>query len=380
MQRGRKQTRLAIMLLGAVVIVFTACGSPNSDDVLEEIDPPQLDYIDDEEKLDLEVMEEEIEQDQLSSITEEDMEESIDEEGPEEKGGPETIEVDSHELYLLDQNGKVAPQTMNIEEEEIEKTLVEYLVQEGPVTEDLPNGFQAVLPAGTEILDVSVNNAGVAVVDFNEAFTDYHPSQELQVLQSLTWTLTQLENVDRVKLSMNGEELTEMPHNKTSVGNGYTRGHGINLEMNDQTDLVSTTPVIVYFLSQTDDQTYYVPVTRRVNQDEETYQAVINELLEGPSYMSNLLTDFRQEVELIEEPSFENGTVTVNFNEALLSQMEGTAISEDVLNMLVLSLTEQEEIESVSLQVDSESTIMVNNGESLTDPVVRPNQVNIGQF
>lgn len=388
MQRGWSQARLAILLLGAVVIVFTACGSPSTDDVLDQIDPPQIDYIDDEEELDLEVMEEveDVDEGQTSSVTE-DMEGSMDEEHAEEKGGPEEKgeadeqNEDLHELYLIDRNGKVAPQSMKmIIDEDDNKALVEHLVQEGPVTEKLPSGFQAVLPPGTEILDMSVNNAGVANINFNEAFSDYQPSQELQVLQSLTWTLTQLDNVDRVKISMNGEELTMMPQNNTPIGDGYTRGHGINLELNDQTDLVSTTPIVVYFLSQTDDQTYYVPVTRRVDQDKSKYEAVIDELLEGPSYMSQLLTDFRQEVELIEEPSVKNGTITVNFNEALLSQMEGTAISENVLNMLVLSLTEQADIDSVSLNVDSESTIMVNNGVSLTEPVVRPSRVNIGQF
>ncbi len=42
MQRGWSQVKLAILLLGAVVIVFTACGSPSTDDVLEEIDTSEL--------------------------------------------------------------------------------------------------------------------------------------------------------------------------------------------------------------------------------------------------------------------------------------------------------------------------------------------------
>ncbi|WP_280769825.1 GerMN domain-containing protein [Salipaludibacillus daqingensis] len=386
MQRGWSQARLAILLLGAVVIIFTACGSPNTDDVLEEIDPPQINYIEDEEDIDVDVvvMEEDageadgVDEDQTSSITEEDMEEL---EEIEEKGGPIIEDDELQEVYLLDQNGNVAPQPMKIMSDEDDKTaLIEHLVQEGPVTEQIPSGFQAVLPPGTEVLSIEENSAGEILIDFNEDFSDYHPSQELQVLQSLTWTLTQLEDVDRVKISLNGELLSAMPQNDTPIGDGYTREHGINLEVNDQADLVSTTPVVVYFLSQTGDQTYYVPVTRRVNEEDDKYKAVINELLEGPSYMSQLLTDFRQEVELLEEPSFENGTVTVNFNEALLSQMEGSAISEDVLNMIVLSLTEQEGVESVSLEVESDSSIMVNNGESLTDPVVRPSRVNIGQF
>ncbi|WP_143522723.1 GerMN domain-containing protein, partial [Pseudomonas sp. 2822-15] len=115
-----------------------------------------------------------------------------------------------------------AAQTMNLPrgENELDAT-IEYLVQGGPVTEMLPNGFQAVLPSGTEVLESEVSD-GVATVDFSEHFAEYHPDQELQVLQSLTWTLTQLDDVDRVMLKMNGEELVEMPQNGTPISSGYT--------------------------------------------------------------------------------------------------------------------------------------------------------------
>jgi germination protein M len=384
MLRGSGIRRSSAIIAGAAVLLLTACGSQATNDVLEELDPPQIDYIEDENELEVEVIEGDItDEGEVSSITDESMEENETEEAasPEEKGGEVTVQGEIRELYLLDSNGMVAPQSVEVISEEDELTaLAEHLVQEGPVTENLPNGFQASLPAGTEVLSADLNEQGVATINFNDYFGEYHPAQEMQVLQSLTWTLTQLDDVDKVSIQINGEDLTAMPHNDTPIGDGYTRAHGINLEMTDQTDLVSTEPVVVYFLNQTEDQTYYVPVTRRISQEEDKYQAVINELLEGPHYMSELLTDFRQEVELIEEPEYHDGTVVLNFNEALLSQHDGTALSENVLNMIVLSLTEQEEVNSVSFMVESEEEIMVSNGEALSEAVVRPDHVNIGQF
>ncbi|MCE7793438.1 GerMN domain-containing protein [Salipaludibacillus sp. CUR1] len=417
MLRGWKMKGAAAIGFGAIVVLFSACGSETTDDVLEEIDPPQIDYIEDEDELEVEVIET-LDEGQISSITDdpdaneeldefewaEENEEMAEEKGgpvmedediAEEKGGPVTddedmteekdglaaAEEDIHEVYLVDRNGMVAPQSMSLilGDNEV-KNLVESLVQEGPVTELLPNGFQAVLPAGTEVLDTKRSKDGTVTVDFNDSFSDYHPSQEMQVLQSLTWTLTELEGIDRVQLKMNGEDLDAMPQNNTPLGQGYTRDHGINLEMNDQADLTATDSVIVYFLSQTEDETYYVPVTRRISQNEDKYEAIVNELLEGPDYMSRLLTDFRQEAELLEKPDYADGTVTLNFNEALLSQLEGTAVSENVLNMIVLSLTEQEGVERVSLKVDSEQEILVSNGQSVSEPIVRPERVNTGRF
>ncbi|MFA9558646.1 GerMN domain-containing protein [Evansella sp. AB-rgal1] len=374
----RLKTKLGWGLAIATAITLTACGSdPVDENVLEDIDPPQqIEFVDADGELVVEVDGEMI----GDPMTDLDGDGTADEgEDMEEKGGP-VEETVMRELYLMDRNGYVAPQTINIPsgENEVEKT-IEYLVKGGPVTDVLPNGFQATLPSGTELLGVEVA-AGVVTLDFSEQFEDYHPEQELQILQSLTWTVTQLDDVDRVKLKVNGEALDVMPQNGTPIANGYTRSHGINLEMSDFADLSNTKSVIVYFLNEVDNQTYYVPVTRRVPQQDDVYQAVVGELLKGPNMMSPLLSDFDRHVELLDQPVLSNGTLTLNFSEQLLNKMEGEAVSNDVINMLVLSLTEQQEVQSVSLQVDSNDSILVTTGETLTEPVARPNTVNTGEY
>ena len=50
----------------------------------------------------------------------------------------------------------VVPQTFELPKtESAAKQALEYIVKDGPVSEILPNGFQAVLPAGTEIIGVN---------------------------------------------------------------------------------------------------------------------------------------------------------------------------------------------------------------------------------
>ncbi|MDQ0256470.1 germination protein M [Evansella vedderi] len=376
----RLKMKFAWGLAITAAITLTACGSdPVDQDVLEEIDPPQeIEFIDADGEFDFEGMEDgEI----GDAITDMDGDGQADgEEEVAEKGGP-VNETAMQELYLLDRNGLVAPQSFNIPkgDNEVART-VEYLIQGGPITEILPNGFQAVLPSGTEVLDATVSD-GVATLNFSDQFSQYHPDLELQVLQALTWSVTQLDNVDRIKLQLNGEDLEMMPQNGTPISSGYTRAHGINLEMSDEVDLVNTKPVVVYFLSQVDNQTYYVPVTRRVPQQMDLYEAVVSELVKGPHFMSPLLTSIHNGVELLDAPELAaDGTLTLNFNEVLLSTLEGTAVSEEVLNMLVLSLTEHQEVQSVALQVESEGAIEVSTGETLTEPVTRPSTVNTGEY
>lgn len=285
------------------------------------------------------------------------------------------------ELYLLDKNGYVVPQTLELPKtNSVAKQALEYLVQNGPVTEMLPNGFKAIIPAETSI-SVDIEKDKVATVNFSKEFKNYKKEDEQKILQSITWTLTQFDSIEKVKLQVNGYDLKEMPVNKTPIGEGLTRANGINIDTTDVLDINNTKPVTVYYIGGDDDSYYYVPVTRRVsNKVENNIQAAVDELIKGPSYTSNLLSEFSGDAELLDEPKVENGQVTLNFNESIIGSLEGKKISQRVLESIVLSLTEQKGIESVSLTVNGKTDLLNEKGEKLTKPVTRPENVNTGSF
>ncbi|UOE54603.1 GerMN domain-containing protein [Bacillus sp. CMF12] len=305
----------------------------------------------------------------------------------EETAGKETAENEEGvtanlktELYLIDKNGYVVPQTIDLPKtNSVATQALEYLVENGPVTELLPNDFRAVLPADTK---VSVNiKDKVATVDFSKEFQEYAPEDEKNILQSVTWTLTQFDSIDKVKLTLNGHELKEMPVNGTPVSSALSRANGINMDTTEVVDITNTKPVTVYYLGGDEENYYYVPVTKRVSNDmDNKVEAVVSELIKGPNYASNLVTDFLPDVELLEAPKIEEGKVTLNFNENVFSSFEEKMISKHLLNALVLSLTEQKGIESVAVTVDGKAEIVNEDGQKLSEPVTRPENVNTGSF
>jgi germination protein M len=315
----------------------------------------------------------------------------VEEEGKEvvteETTGAETIAdgevADSSvltELYLIDKEGFVVPQTFSLPNQPAVATqALEYLVENGPISEMLPNGFRGVLPADTQ---VSVNvKGGVATVDFSKEFNNYKPEDEMKILESVTWTLTQFDSIEKVKFQMNGHEMTEMPKNGTPISKEVSRSNGINLDTNEVVDITNTKPLTVYYLGGDESNYYYVPVTKRVsNNTTDPVVAVVNELVKGPNRSSNLVSEFISDVKLLEAPKVEAGKVTLNFNEAIYGSFEEKMISEHLLTSLVLSLTEQKGIESVAVMVDGDAEIVNEDGEKLTEPVTRPEKVNTGSF
>lgn len=284
------------------------------------------------------------------------------------------------ELYLIDKSGYVVPQTIDLPKTtSVAKQALEYLVEDGPVSEMLPKGFKAVLPAGTEI-SVDIND-GAAAVDFSKEFKNYQPENELKILQSITWTLTQFSSVKNVKLSMVGKELTKMPVKGTPISENLSRVSGINIDTSNVMDITNTKPITVYFIGGEEGSYYYVPVTRRVSSNvKDKIAAVVDELVKGPSHSSNLVSDFMPQVKLLEAPRLENGKVTLNFNDSVYSSFKEKVISQHLLDALVLSLTEQKGIEKVAVQVKGKENLVKENGEKLTAPVSRPEKVNTGSY
>ncbi len=358
----KKQRRIVfISLLTGLLIGTSGCGLL-TEKTNNEIDPPQeVNYLEDGESLD------ENGQDTDAMAH-----------GKDAPAG--ATEAQQLQVYLIDENGLVVPQTMNLPlSQEPAKEVVEHLIKDGKVSNMIPNGMRAVLPAGTEVLDLNIDQ-GTAVVDFSDEFKEYAPEDEQKILQSLTYTLTQFDNVSAVKIRINGIDQKVMPVNQTPIGDSVSRSDGINIETNGVVDVTGSQTVTVYFIGQNGGEYYYVPVTRVVSGKDNVVKTTVDELLSGPALQSGLLTDFRNTVELVSAPVEEGGVVTLNFNEAILSEQNNTAISDAVLNSLVLSLTEIAGVDKVLVTVNGKSEVLNEEGKKLTEPVSRPVNVNKVEF
>src|SRR5690625_876232 len=103
---------------------------------------------------------------------------------------------------------------------------------------------------------------GTMIVDDSEEYENYEEKQELNILESMTYTLTQFENVDKIQLRINGHNQEEMPVNGTPNKEGYTRANGINLKESDTLDLVDSQAVTMYYPTEHNKNRYNVQVTK----------------------------------------------------------------------------------------------------------------------
>ncbi|UOR12118.1 GerMN domain-containing protein [Halobacillus amylolyticus] len=288
------------------------------------------------------------------------------------EGEEATTETVARELFLIDSNGMVVPQTVELPaSKEVATQSLEYLVKGGPISNLLPTGFEAVLPAGTQILGMNLKDNGTMVVDVSNEFKNYQPSEEQKILEAMTYTVTQFDNVDRMKLWINGHELKEMPVSGTPISGGVSRSDGINVQVGGNTDVVNSKAVTVYYPSQQSGQeVYQVPVTTRVSTEGELYTSLVQTLLEGPELGSSLQQPFNGEAE-VTSAELTDGVLSVTFSEGLLNGQEPNAVAEPALASLVMSLTNMKEVEAVEVKVEGVEQVLNEAGEPLAEPVTR---------
>ncbi|MGM8366348.1 GerMN domain-containing protein [Virgibacillus sp. W0181] len=346
--------RVLLLLCLPTMLALLLAGCFQGEQSMEEIDtPPDAEAVDQQE-----------------SESDSDGEKVVNKETDDDEQATETV---PRQLYLLDANGMVAAQTVELpklESKEVATQVLSYLVKDGPVMQILPNGFEAVLPAGTEVLGLNLQDDGSLVVDVSNEFANYKAEDELKILQAMTYTLTQFENVERIKLWVNGEPQTEMPVNGTPITEGYSRTNGINIINTDTLDLLTSEPVTMYYPAEFNENRYFVPVTQYVEgNNKENYDSIVESLLKGPMYDTNILHVFNSKTSLINKPVLKDGILELVFNESILKDPEKKIISDEVVETLVRTLTEQQDIDAVQIKVENTNELVNENGEIYAEPV-----------
>lgn len=343
--------RLGLVMF-VLLVVITGCGLFRSEQTLEEIDVPVNQADNDEEVSGEGVQEGDMESDEAQDLE------------------TETV---ARQLYLINESGVVVPQTVELPKTDgVATQVLEYLIKDGPVTNMLPNGFEAVMPAGTEVLGVNLQPDGTLIVDLSEEFSEYQAEKEQQIIQAMTYTLTQFDNVDKIKLWINGYEQSEMPVNGTPLLDGYSRANGINMFHVDGVDLMNSQAVTLYYPTEQGQQFYYVPVTQHVNiKEDNLHLSIVQALLDGPAYDSNLLHVFNPRASILEASTITDGVLELIFSKEILSDVNEALISNEVMETLVLTLTDHPDVSAVSIHVDEIDQVFNEHGVPYNEPVSR---------
>ena len=247
-----------------------------------------------------------------------------------------------HDIFLIDSNNYVSKTTIavsSIEKEKLAKDLVTSLIIDSKNSSKLPEGFRAIIPKGTKIQKIEVNNKYL-IISFDENILKTNNKE--QMLECIIYSLTSINNVEYVKILVNEKENDFFDFD-------YSRKYGINKKY-DLTSLKDINDVTIYYLSKYNDVKYYIPVTSYYNSNEDKIKIIIDELSSKSSYQSNLMSYLNYDTKLINY-TFDNNDLYLYFDQSVLG--DDGKILEEVTYSISYSIKDSFPVNNIHFYVDN---------------------------
>lgn len=258
-------------------------------------------------------------------------------------------------IYLLDSNDYVARTLItscNCDGKDKAKDLIEGLTIDGKKSNIIPNGFRSIIPSGTSINDITLEDK-ILTIDFSKELLEVKSEYEEKMIESIIFTLTNIDGIDKVVIKVEGEVLDRLPYSKKILPTVLDKDYGINksYQLVSINDIESYT---LYYVNSYNDNYYYVPVTKYVNNDEQDkIKVIIEELSTSPVYESSLMSFLNVSTKLLNYEIVDN-TLKLNFNNMILSDVTSNNILEEVVYTIGLSMSDNLDVEEVVFLVENE--------------------------
>ena len=253
-------------------------------------------------------------------------------------------------VYLLSKNDYLVRKNIYLDSDDnvlnIKKAL-SYLIESD--NNKYSSELMGVIPKGTKINEVICGD-DLVTVDFSKEILNVSIDHEKHMISSIVYTIIDLVDVKGVSILVDGEVLRSYPNTGEVFGSVLNKSIGINNRY-DITSRKDINRVILYYVDLIDEDIYYVPVTKYINDDREKVKIIIEEL--KSSYLSevNLMSFLNSNVNLIDY-NVENDIFFLNFDDYLFDNND--KILEEVMYTISYSIFDNYDVNMVMFLVNGE--------------------------
>ena len=253
-------------------------------------------------------------------------------------------------VYLLSKNDYLVRKNIYLDSDDnvlnIKKAL-SYLIESD--NNKYSNELMGVIPKGTNINEVICGD-DLVTVDFSKEILSVSIGHEKHMISSIVYTIMDLVDVEGVSILVDGELLRSYPNTGEVFGSVLNKSIGINNRY-DITSRKDINRVVLYYVDLIDEDIYYVPVTKYINDDREKVKIIIEEL--KSSYLSevNLMSFLNSNVKLIDY-QIENDIFFLNFDDYLFDSND--KILEEVMYTISYSIFDNYDVNMVMFLVNGE--------------------------
>ena len=253
-------------------------------------------------------------------------------------------------IYLVDNNNLVSRFEV-IKKGKDSLELVDEVISNLTIDSEnnyIPNNFKKVIPEKTKIISKDLND-GLLKINFTKELLQVSKENEEKMIEAIIYSLTEIKDIKKVMIFVEGELLKELPNSKKILPNTLDRSLGIN-KVYDLNSMKDISKVTTYYVSKADGYNYYTPVTTITNTKKEKVEVIIEKLKSSPTFNTNLVSYLEASTKLQKYEILEN-SINLSFNNAVLS-LDDNSIIEEVKYAIALSIRDTYDIYETIFYVD----------------------------
>lgn len=263
-------------------------------------------------------------------------------------------DLEEASIYLLNNNSQLTKIDIKISSGFLEDT-IKSIVKKLTISSDstIPSGFTQVIPSNVNLLDVKIDE-GIIYLNFSKEILDISQNLIESVIESIAYSLLDLDNITGISIYANGENVASLfPKDIPSV---ITKEYGINKRI-ELTNFSNITKVIIYYIDNIDDQNYYVPITKYINDDRDKIKIIIDELSSHYIFEPNLISLLDNNIKLVNY-EINNDVMILNFNNSIF--MSNDKILEEVVYSISYSVFANYDVNEIIFKVNNEEILKKN--------------------
>ena len=265
------------------------------------------------------------------------------------------INANFHNIFLLNKDNYVSKtkiEVNSLKKDKLIEELIQIMTIDGKYQDKISNGFNPILPVDTKLLNKEIKD-NLLILDFSKELLETNSNLEEKEIESIVYTMTEIKGIDSITIKVNGEILKKLPKSGIYLSDILTRDFGINKKY-DVLSFKDISKVTIYYISKTNNQdTYYIPVTKYINSNDDKIKIIIDELSSKISYESNLMSFLNYNAKLVNY-SFNDNEIDLNFNEYLFDNREDKKVLEEVIYSISYSIEDTLNVNKINFFVNNE--------------------------
>lgn len=220
------------------------------------------------------------------------------------------------------------------------KTLIDTMIEKNNKNALLPSYFKPILPQNTKVLSAELENK-IIKINFSSEFLNVSDSQLEKMVEAITYTLTEIDDINGVEIYVEGE-LLKYVSNLKNIPTILTKDIGINKKY-EITSNNNISKIVLYFLGEEDN---LIPITKYVNDDREKIEIIVESLSNNYIFYDNLISVLSYNLKL-EDYEMDNDTLTLKFNDFIYDNLEEKIVNEDLIDIISYSVFDNYDVSKV---------------------------------